>query len=130
MVVSDYSKPCIEITRRNSDWGIDCIERTPAPIISMRKETSNKGKDKKRSWLKRTANSDSSAIHPRHPLRNAAENFIRHAFAKPRKFDGIYTLRAGRPNTGPDQDHFIPNRNSRNPSNVDRSQIHGNAPDH
>src|SRR5208282_2264158 len=56
-----------------------------------------------------------AAVNSRHPLRNAAENLVRHALAQPRQFDCIHALAVART----DADDLVSHRNARNVPDID-----------
>src|SRR5208337_1061920 len=68
-------------------------------------------------------NADCSAIHSRHPLRDAAQDFIGNALAQASQFDGIDTLAL----VGADQDHFVSYSNARNMADVHHREVHRNT---
>ena len=64
-----------------------------------------------------------SAIHPRHSLRDAAQNLVGDGFAQVGEFHGIDALAVICAN----QDHFISDGHARNTAHIDSSEVHGNA---
>jgi len=64
-------------------------------------------------------------INARHSLRQAAQNFVGHAFAQARQFYGVHALATD----SADQDDFVSNRDTADVADVNDGQVHRNASD-
>src|ERR1700724_3596736 len=74
-----------------------------------------------------SADADGSAVNPRYSLRQAAQNFIGHAFAPTRQFYGVHAFADAFAVRSSDQDDFIPYRDAPYVADVYNRQVHRDA---
>src|SRR5882757_10194032 len=64
-----------------------------------------------------------SQVDPRHPFRNAAEDFVGNGFADAGMFAGVDRFAVN----GAEEDHFVAGCDAGDGGDVDRGEVHGDA---